>query len=43
MFPYGENPNKCMYLVGFFPYKGSLTWVNRRVQDISIWDYMEFT
>ena len=24
VFPYGEDPNKCMYFVGFFPYKDSI-------------------
>ena len=36
MFPYGEDPNQCTYFAGFFPYRDSMTRVNREVQDISI-------
>ena len=38
-----KNPNKCTYFVRFFPYRGSLTMVNRRAQDISIQGSLEVT
>ena len=38
-----KNLNKCMYFVGFFPYKGFLTRVNRKAQDISIEGSLEIT
>ena len=43
VFPYGENINKCTYFAGFSPYRCSLTRVNRRVQDIFIYDSLEIT
>ena len=38
-----RNPNKCMYFMGFFPYRGSMTRVNHRAQDISIQGSLEIT